>query len=451
MLYSLAKRAFDWEDASSLINFRVKLPNPLPLFLEFTMHPHSVPARGTVIAAMFLVSGTIIGGGMLALPVATGASGFWPSFVFMVISWLAMTFTALLYLEVSLWMEEGVHVISMTSRILGPLGKAVAWILYLFICYASLVAYTAAGGLQIVDGARSLFDMEITKTVGSLLFVGVFGSIFYFGNKTVGRVNTILFLAMIGAYLCLVGMGIDEVKLPLLSYSHWSPALLAIPLFLTSFSFQTMVPSLTPYLQRHAKSLRYAIIGGTTLSLIVYVIWLWLILGIVPVEGDNGLLEALRRGEPATQFVSEHVQGPYIALIAEYFAFFAIITSFFGIGLGLFDFLSDGLRIKEEGRGKVALALLIAIPTLFFATQFERVFYLALDATGGYGDAILNGLIPILLIWIGRYKMGYGKKKGIWIEKKPILALGFCFYLFVLSFKFCIDFGIIPTTLFIRT
>lgn len=415
------------------------------------MNSPPIPGKGTVIAAMFLVAGTIIGGGMLALPVATGVSGFFPSTVFMVVSWFAMTFTALLYLEVSLWMEPGVHVISMTSRILGPFGKAIAWVLYLFICYASLVAYTAGGGLQISHAIFVLFGVSASKSAGALLFVLLFGSVFYFGNKTVGRLNTILFLAMIGAYAALVLMGIDEVKPELLTYHDWSPAFLAIPLFLTSFSFQTMVPSLTPYLHRHAKSLRLSIVAGTTLSLAVYVIWLWLILGIVPVEGSNGLAEALRRGEPATQFVSEHVNGYHVGLIAEYFAFFAIITSFLGIGLGLFDFLSDGLKIKEEGFGKLALALLIAIPTLFFATQFERIFYLALDATGGYGDAILNGLIPVLLVWIGRYKMGYGGEKPNFFERKLPLAIIFCFYFAVLIFKFCIDFGIIPTSLFLRT
>lgn len=405
--------------------------------------PPSVPEKGTVIAAMFLVAGTIIGGGMLALPVATGMSGFWPSLAFMGICWLSMTVTALLYLEVSLWMEEGVHVITMTSRILGPMGKAIAWILYLFICYASLVAYTAGGGLQVADGAKAFFDISLSKSAGAWVFVLLFGSLFYFGNRTVGRVNTIIFLAMIGAYVCLVGMGIDEVKPELLFYHNWKPAVLAIPLFLTSFSFQTMVPSLTPYLKRHASSLRWAIVGGTTLSLLVYVIWLWLILGIVPVEGENGLMEAHRLGEPATQFISEHVQGYHVALIAEYFAFFAIITSFIGIGLGLFDFLSDGLKIKEKGIGKVALSLLIVVPTLFFATQFERIFYLALDATGGYGDAILNGIIPILLIWIGRYTMGYGGKTPLFIERKPILGLFLLFYTFVLIFKFCIDFRLL--------
>lgn len=407
------------------------------------MELRASPGIGTVISAMFLVAGTIIGGGMLALPVATGISGFWPSTFFMVICWFMMTVTALFYLEVSLWMEEGVHVISMTSKILGPFGKSVAWILYLFICYASLVAYTAGGGAQISSALSALLGMHVGKAPAAFLFVFLFGSAFYFGNQIVGRLNAILFLAMVGAYLALVVVGLDEVKPHLLAYHNWSNAWLGIPLFLTSFSFQTMVPSLTPYLKRHAVSLRWAIVGGTTLSLIVYFVWQWLILGIVPVEGKNGLAEALRLGEPATQFVGEHVQGWHVALIAEYFAFFAIITSFLGIGLGLYDFLSDGLKIAEKGRGKLILALLIGVPTLFFAINFERIFYLALDATGGYGDSILNGIIPVLLIWVGRYKLGYGDKEGSWLQTRPFLAIVMLFFVAVLIFKCSLDLGLV--------
>jgi tyrosine-specific transport protein len=407
------------------------------------------PKTGTVISAMFLVAGTIIGGGMLALPVATGFSGFTPSAFIMCLCWLMMTITALLLMEVSLWMEEGVHVISMTSRILGPWGKGIAWLLYLFICYASLVAYTAGGGLQVVDGFQSAIGLELSKTWGTALFVTVFGLVLYFGSRWVGRVNTLLFSAMILSYFALLGMGLDEIKPHLLRRSSWAPAWLALPLFLTSFSFQTMVPSLTPYLKRHAKSLRWSIIGGTTLSLIFYLIWQWLILGIVPVEGPSGLAEAFRLGQPATQFVNQHVEGWQVGLIAQYFAFFAIVTSFLGIGLGLFDFLSDGLKIPEKGWGDVFLALLIGLPTFFFAAYFERIFYLALDATGGYGDAILNGMIPVLLIWVGRYRLGFAKDaKPHLVERKPILAIVFLFFLAVFLFKLGIDLGLIPTTLF---
>lgn len=386
---------------------------------------------GTVISAMFLVAGTCIGGGMLALPVATGISGFFPSIVIMLICWLAMTSTALLLLEVSLWMEEGVHIITMTSRLLGIPGKVISWCLYLFICYASIVAYTAGGGSLIIKGYDLLFHQTLSKELGCLIFIVLFGSLIDLGTRVVGRLNAILFTAMIAAYVALIATGVGEVRPERLQHQYWSYSLMAIPLTLTTFSFQTMVPSLTPYLKRNAKALRWAIIGGTTITFLAYAIWQWLILGIVPVEGPNGLAEALRIGEPPTQFLREHVVGKWVGMLAEYFAFFAIVTSFLGIALGLFDFLSDGLRIRKEGKGKWLLAALIIIPTLIFATQFERVFLVAMETTGGIGDSILNGMIPVLMVWLGRYHRQFEGPYRMSGGKPALIAI-FCFFFLAL-------------------
>jgi len=362
---------------------------------------------GTVVAAMFLVAGTCIGGGMLALPLATGIPGFFPSLIVMVFCWIAMTMSALLLLEVTLWMEEGVHVITMTSRILGKPGRIASWILYLFIAYASIVAYTAAAGGQISRLMDNFFNFSVSQEWGCLIFLLLFGLIVDFGTALVGRINAILFMAMIAAYCAMVGLGIPEIQKDLLLQHQWSGAWLSVPLLLTAFSFQTMVPSLTPYLHKNALKLRWAIVGGTGIAFVVYAIWQGMIMGIVPVEGSKGLAASLARGEPITQFLGEHTNSMWISIIAHFFAFFAIVTSFLGITLGLFDFLSDGLHIPKKGWGKIGLGLLIVIPTLFFATQFERVFFIALDATGGFGDTILNGIMPVLMVWIGRYWLGY--------------------------------------------
>lgn len=359
--------------------------------------------KGRLISATFLVAGTCIGGGMLALPVATGISGFIPSILMMALCWLAMTASALLLLEVNLWMKEGAHVITMASTLLGPVGKIVSWCVFLFISYASIVAYTAAGGSLVLNGLSDSAGWEISKEMGCLIFIVVFGGIIYLGNQIVGRVNTILFVAMIAAYLALISTGITEVKTELLKHVYWPTSFLAIPLLLTTFSFQTMLPSLTPYLKRNASALRWAIIGGTTLTFIVYLIWEGMTLGIVPVSGPNSLIKALEQGEPVTKFFREHVQSSWISMLAEFFAFFALVTSFLGMALGLFDFLSDGLKIRNEGKGKIILSLLIIIPTFVFAAYFERIFILALDTSGGFGDTILNGIMPVLMVWIGRY------------------------------------------------
>lgn len=349
---------------------------------------------------------------MLALPIATGISGFVPSLLIMAFCWFAMTASALLLLEVSLWMPEGAHVITMTSTILGPIGKWASWFLYLFICYASVVAYSAGGGVQIARALAEYGGFDLSNQFGCLAFILLFTGVIFVGSWFVGRVNSILFIGMVAAYVALVGMGMDEIHYEYLTYKRWSSSFIAVPMLLTAFSFQTMVPSLTPYLKHNAKAIRIAIIAGTGLAFVIYAIWQWLILGIVPVAGPNGLSFALSQGElPATQFLKQHVQGVWIGSLAEFFAFFAIVTSFLGMTLGLFDFLADGLKVnKEKFLGKCVLALLIIVPTYLIATHFERVFMRAMDATGGIGDAILNGIIPIVMVWRGRYYLKYASQ-----------------------------------------
>ncbi len=401
-------------------------------------------SKGSVISAMFLVAGTCIGGGMLILPVTTGINGFVPSLAIMLVCWFAMTCSALLLLEASLWMEEGVHIITMTTRLLGTPGKIVSWLLFLFISYASLVAYTAGGGIYFEAGIKHFFGESLSREWACLLFIIIFGGIIYLGSKTVGRINAILFLGIIFSYVLLIGIGLDEIKPHLLLNHKWSGSLMAIPIFLTSFSFQTMVPSLTPYLKGNASALRLAIIGGTTITLLIYAVWQALILGIIPVEGPHGLAIALSKGEPATQFIHEHVEGKWVTTVAQFFGFFAIVTSFLGIALGLFDFLADGLKIKKVGLGRIFIALLIALPIFYFAVYFERIFIVALDSTGGYGDSILNGIIPVLMVWVGRYKLQYANNLRL-PGGKVILFLLLTFFGFTLLLEVMAHTGILTS------
>lgn len=398
--------------------------------------------KGSLVGATLLVAGTCIGGGMLALPVATGGAGFFPSFVMMLIGWAFMTTTALLLAEANLWMEEGAHVITLASRLLGPVGKAISWILYLFIGYASLVAYTAGGGELLAMGFEKFFGVVIPQNLAILLFVVVFGLVIYLGNIVVGRVNTFLMIGLIVSYFLLIGSGFHHVRWDYLQRSSWGNTLIAVPLLLTIFSFQTIVPSLTLYLKQDGRALRISIILGTTMALLVYLIWEWLVLGTIHLDGEYGLASALEMGKPITGFLGLSVGSAWLGGIADFFAFFSLVTSFLGIALGLFDFLADGLKIKEEKWGNVALGLLVAIPTLFFALSMERVFLRALDASGGIGDAILNGLFPALMVWVGRY---YQKRVSDYQTPggKPLLVFVMCYALFVFTIELLGKFGLI--------
>lgn len=387
-----------------------------------------------VVSVSFLVAGTCIGGGMLGLPVGSGMAGFIPSLLMLFFCWAFMTISGLLVLEVNLWMKEGSHIITMASEMLGKWGKCAAWILYLFIGYASLVAYIAGGGEQIIEALQSTSGVSLGKFCGCGVFVLLFGSIISFGGKFVGRVNTILFISMVLAYILLIGVGGTKVKLSLLSYQNWGRSFISVPLFLTAFSFQTIVPSLTPTLKGNARHLRAAIVSGTTIAFFVYLLWQSLVLGTMPLEGPYGLEKAFEQGVPATIFLRKAVQSPWLSIIAEFFAFFALVTSFLGISLGLFDFLSDGLKIRKIAWGKILLGVLVLAPSLFFSVSYSRIFMLAMETSGGFGDTILNGIMPVLMVWVGRYYRGMHSEYPC-PGGKFLLIVVLLFYFFVFGLE----------------
>ncbi len=347
-------------------------------------------------------------------------AGFVPSIITMTLAWIFMTLTGLYYAEANLWLPKGAHVMTMASKLLGPVGKYSSLILFLFIDYASLVAYNAAGGTLMGHFVEWALGIRIERSLELFLFAIVFGSLLYLGTKIIGRINTILVAGLIAAYAALIGLGINEIKASMLATMGFKHAPMALPLVLTTFSFQMIVPSLTPYLNRDARAIKKAIILGTTIPFAVYLIWQAVVLGIVPIDA---LEQAFSDGVAATEPLRGAINARALMLCADAFAFFAIVTSYLGIGLSLYDFLSDSIHMPRKGLGKIFLCALVLIPSLFFAIVYPRAFLVALEVTGGYGDTILNGLIPIGMIWVGRYVKKLDGPLHIWGGKRLLVVM----------------------------
>ncbi|MQL96317.1 hypothetical protein Taro_028991 [Colocasia esculenta] len=103
---------------------------------------------GSVTSAVFLVAGTTVGAGILAIPAVTQEAGFLASAITCILCWIYMVLTGLLIAEVNVnTMCElgsgGVSLVSMAKRTLGKFGIQVACGSYIFIHYALLVAYVS--------------------------------------------------------------------------------------------------------------------------------------------------------------------------------------------------------------------------------------------------------------------------------------------------------------------
>jgi tyrosine-specific transport protein len=357
---------------------------------------------GHLVRGILLIAGTSIGGGMLALPVLTSQVGFFPSLVIYFMCWLFMMSTGLLFLEVSTWMGKGANIISMAEYTLGRAGKIAAWCLYLFLFYCLTLAYIVGAGNLIAEAING----SVTDWQAQVLFLLLFAPFVYAGAQLVGRFNVFLMLGLGISYLAFVVLGFPHVQMNLLSASNWSKAWTALPITFTAFAYQGTIPTLIEYMKRDVKHTRLAIIIGSFLPLIAYTIWQGLILGIVPLEGPNSLDEAIQSGQNAVQPLKNILDISSVYVVGQYFAFFALLTSFFGVTLGLLDFWADGLKVKKTPWTKFWLCLLIFVPPLIFAFVHPHVFLMALDYAGGFGCALLLGLMPVLMVWSGRYRMG---------------------------------------------
>lgn len=369
---------------------------------EAVSHQPSGIFRGTL-----LVAGTTIGGGMLALPVLTSLCGFMPSLLLYLLCWFFMCCTGLLLLEVCSWMKEEVNIVTMAKRTLGVSGKSAAWILYLFLFYSLMIAYIVGCGNLLIQ----LTGNAIPDWLGAVVFTILVAPAIFKGTRFVGKFNILMMLGLAISYIAFFVLGASHVQLELLQRADWGSAYLALPIAFIAFAYQGVIPTLYHDMGCDAQKTRRAIILGSFLSLLFYTVWQWLILGIIPVEGPDGLFAALQNGDNAIAPLKNQLSTPTVYIVGQFFAFFALITSFFGVSLGLLDFLADGLAIQKDFSGRLKLCALLFIPPLAVAIAYPHIFLQALDFAGGFGAALLLGLMPILMVWSGRYRTKLGEKQ----------------------------------------
>ena len=311
--------------------------------------------------------------------------------------------TGLLILEACIWMPKDANLITLSSRLLGKWGKACCWALYLFLFSCLMIAHIAGGGGVVAD----LSGGTLPNWFGTILYVLIFSPIVYFGALWVDRINLILIVGIAITYLFFVSSSVHYVNPSLLTRMDWGKVWWALPVVFTAFGYQSLIPTLFNYMNRNVNKVRLAMICGTTIPLIIYVIWEFLILGIVPLEGKNGLLEALHKGESAVNPLGNYIHNPGLLTIGRAFAFFAMTTSYLGISVAFVDFLLDGLKLSKKGTSKALVcAVIFLVPTLITLIN-PHLFISALSIAGGIGVALLLGAMPVLMVWAGRYYQGH--------------------------------------------
>lgn len=392
-----------------------------------------------LLGGVLLVMGTSIGGGMLALPVATAQSGFLGAGLLFVIAWMVMSFGALLILEVNLWLPPNSNIISMAKSTLGTGGQVITWVTYLLFLYGLLAAYIS-GGADIFHYLLGPTWVHFPRWVYAFLFLGIFGLIVYHGIQCIDYVNRGLMAVKLTALLILITLISSHVHMHRLQQLHTTYLVSVSTVVVVSFGFASVIPSLRAYFNSDVRQLRLAILCGSFVPLIIYLCWVAVVLAEIPLRGHGGMLSVLRAGHTTsalTESIIEFSNSSSVDVFARLFTTVCVATSFLGVSLSLSDFLADGFKLQKKGMQKPLIFAATFIPPLLIGLFFPAIFIVALSFAGILCVFLLL-LLPALMAWRGRYQQGIKAQYRV-SGGKPALIIAFLVAVFVILHELLLD------------
>lgn len=357
-----------------------------------------------LIGSTMIIVGTSIGAGMLALPMVSTKEGFFLALLLAIAIWALMTFTGFLLLEVSLSFPLFKNnFATMAKSTLGKTGSIFTSISYLILLYAVTSAYISGNTSLLAMLLQNYCHIVMPNWINASLFTLALGGIIFYSTSAVDYLNRFLLGAKCILLFATLFMLSPYVKFSFLINAHHEFRYVAIsaPIFVCSFCYHIVLPSIINYNGKNLKTLKKAIFSGTIITLCIYVFWLCVTMGIIPLNGINSFATISASNNDVGTFIgiiSKIINKPLINMGIDAFANIAMTTSFLGVGLSLFDFLADSCKRKNNVTGRLQTALIAFIPPLIFAIFYPQGFILAL----GYASIfiiILCIILPALMTY----------------------------------------------------
>lgn len=354
-----------------------------------------------LIGSILIIIGTMIGAGMLALPMISAEVGFAIAAMMLVVIWAIMTTTALLTTEVNLAFEAYANSFgTMAFRTLGIGGKVISWLCTLLLLYSLTAAYISGSTSLLSNVAELVIHTKTPSWLNALVFIVFMGGAVFWSTKSVDYCNR-FFISLKGLVLIIIFVllfpQVNFVNLIRESCSNqnW---ISMVPIFLCSFGFHPTIPSLSTYIGRKPRELKFAIICGSGIALIIYLLWLFITIGIIPLIGKYSFTTIGQSVGSLVKTICIIINNKSVTVGINIFSNIAMTTSFLGVTLGLFDFLADGFKRSNTRFGRLQTACLTFIPPFVFALYFPEGFVLALKYAAFFA-IVLVVILPALMAY----------------------------------------------------
>ncbi|PIZ51164.1 hypothetical protein COY27_04560 [Candidatus Woesearchaeota archaeon CG_4_10_14_0_2_um_filter_33_13] len=288
-------------------------------------------------------------------------------------------------------------------------------------CYGALTAYLIGEGATL----HNVFKFG-SPLLFTLIYFLIAFLIVYRGIKAAGTAELIL-ISLLLLVIILIGV-FSWDKLNPSHLMHFDLAKIFVPYGVIVFAFLGLpaIPELQEELVKNKKLMKRAIIIGSIIPIVLYILFSCIIIGIIGLENFETLSPNDRIATIALSFYSHSVLGIFANLLAV----LAMFTSFLTISIATIGIYEYDYGLSK----KVSLFLTFSLPLLIVLFDFTS-FITVLGITGAIAGGI-DGILIILTYWkaklLGDRKPEYSMGKHYILGSALILmfVLGII-YLFV--------------------
>ncbi|WP_216782720.1 aromatic amino acid transporter [Candidatus Profftia tarda] len=356
-----------------------------------------------------IIAGTAVGAGMFSIPIVTAGVWFTGSVLLMLYTWICMYMSGLMILEASLNYPSGASFYTIVGDLMGSAWNSLNGISIAFVLYALNYAYIISAGKSIIIENTGSSYLNIGQTATSLSCTILVALAVWLSTQAVDRLNTILISGMIITFLLSTADMFTHVHASVLfncsdSHANYLPyAMASLPYLLTSFGYHGNVPSLVKYYNKDAKSVVLSLFIGTLIALTIYIFWQYVIQGNISRQTFKAIIAEGGNISSLLKRVNNMSSNSIVNKLLTSFSYMALASSFLGVSLGLFHFISDVFRFNDNISGRTKAILVTFVPPTIGALFFPNSFLYAIGFAG-LAATIWAVIMPAMMARASRKK-----------------------------------------------
>jgi amino acid permease len=335
--------------------------------------------------AVSIITGTCIGAGFLGIPYVTAKAGFLTTLIYIIIFSIILLLVNLYLGEIILRTKKNHQLTGYAEKYLGKKGKYIMLCATKFVIFAAIIAYTIGVG----ESISLLIFGNIKYFIPIGVFFGLFMSMFIWKGmsllKMFEKTGVIISLTLL-FFICIIFA--NKINFSNLTYVNLENVLLPFGVILFSMMSFFAIPEAKIVLNKNKKLMKKAIIIGTLLPAIFYLIFTFVVVGF--------------KGSQTPEIATFALGGVFVFL-----GIIAMFTSYLSLGNALQqNYIFDFKNSKKRAWFKATILPIFA----FLLTQIFQEFFSFIRVIS-IGGVVSGGIIVILVLIIHKRAAKLGDRK----------------------------------------